>query len=361
MRARHPLRLAVLPALLAAPLLALGCSKPSGGDSPAASSSAAASAAAPNAKPAAAARPSAAASVSASASASAAPASPERRVAAAGAPATRPAGFTATGTRKAAPAFDYRWAIAYRYAGSRVLHVELSTHARTCGDVGADERALADGESIAEIALAPQIGKTGPSGWAVMQVADQVATGTASYVLARRADARVDAGDPAKEVRVVVAHAKPSSPGELVVEGAIVAQGCGVFPDHWAAADPDLKPRPQAGLTLEIDGQKLAVNGALHFGSRKQIVLSTHPLSCTGEAVEPDVDLHLSDYGDKANFGGYAIDAAERDVDLEPPVKVTLQEFKLGRATDDVTLSGAFTIGGHHGKLSGSATLLSCQ
>lgn len=64
--------------------------------------------------------------------------------------------------------------------------------------------------------------------------------------------------------------------------------------------------------------------------------------------------------GDKANLGGYAIDAAERDVELEPPVKVTLQEFKLGRPTDDVKLSGAFTVAGHHGKLSGSGTLLAC-
>jgi hypothetical protein len=279
----------------------------------------------------------------------------------AGTPATSPEGFTAKGTRKGAPPFAYRSALAYRHVGSAVLHVELSTHARGCSDVGADERLLASGESIADLTLAPQLGKTGPSRWAVMQLADQVATGTTSYVLARRADARVDAADPAREVRVVVSNAKPATLGELVVDGTIVAQGCGVVPDPWAGSDPDLKARPQAGLTLEIDGQKLAVNGAVHFRSRKQIVLSTHPLSCTGDTAESDLDLRLSDDGDKANFGGYAIDAAERDVDLEPPVKVTLQEFKLGRETDDVKLSGAFTIADHHGKLSGSGTLLSCQ
>jgi hypothetical protein len=345
-------------AVLAVPMFALGCEKKGAGDSPSSASPSASLTAA--VKPAVATRPSVSASTPPSASA-ASKETPPRRVTAGGGTATIPAGFTAKGTRKGAPAFAYRSALAYRYEGSKVLHLELSTHARGCGDVGADERALADGESIADLALAPQIGKPGPSGWAVMEIADQDAKGTTSYVLARRADARIDAGDPAHEVRVVVSNAKPATAGELVVDGAIVAQGCGAFPDPWAASDPDLKARPQARLTLEIDGQKLAVNGALHFGSRKQIVLSTHPLSCTRDAAEDDVTLRLAENGDRANFGGYMVDAAERDVDLEPAVKVTLQEFKFGRETDDVKLSGAFTIAGHHGKLSGSATLLACQ
>lgn len=352
MRAQSPApRVAVIVASLALPALLLACEKKSGGDVAATS----ATSATPSAKPAAAAPP------SASTRASAAPATPPRRVAPAGSVAAPAAAFTARGTRKGAPSFAYRSAIAYRYAGSGVLHVELSTHARGCGDVGADERALAEGESIADLALAPQLGGAGPAAWAVMEIADQVATGTTSYALARRASARVDAGDPSQEVRVVVSDPKPATPGELVVDGAIVALGCGVFPDPWAASDPDLKARPQAGLALEIDGRKLAVNGALHFVSRKEIVLSTHALSCTREAAELDVRLRLADGGDEGNLGGYVLVGAERDVELSPPVKVTLQDFGLGRATDEVKLSGEFTIAGHHGKLAGSATLLSCQ
>lgn len=305
---------------------------------------------------------SASAKTSASASASAstpkpAPASTDKKIAPAKGPATPPPGFTARSTRKGGAPIAYRFALAYRYEGSTVLHVELSTHQRGCTDVGADERELSAGESIVDLAIAPQVGKS--TGFAVVQVAEQTAKGTTSFVLGRRADVKVVAGDTLKDVELVVSNGKALVDVEPVIDGTIVAWGCRVVPSPWAASDP--KPIAQPGLTLEIDGRKLAIQGAIHRVSRKEIVLSTHALSCTGEASETDVRLTLSEAGDTVDVGGYAITGPEHAEPQKTPVKVTLQEFSFGRETDDVKLAGAFAVAGHEGKLQGNAKLLSCQ
>ncbi len=301
---------------------------------------------------------SASTSTVASAAKKPAPASTDKKVAPAKGPATAPAGFTARSTRKGGAAIDYRFALAYRYEGSKVLHVELSTHQRGCTDVGADERELSPGESIVDLDVAPQL-SSGAETFAVVGVYEQTAKGTKSFVLGRRADVKVVAGNPLEEVRLVVSNGKALVDDEPVVEGTIVAWGCRVVPSPWAASDP--KAVPQPGLTLEVDGKKLAVQGAIHRVTRKEIVLSTQGLDCNQEATETDVRVTLSDGGDEVNVGGYGITGAERAEPQKTPLKVVLQAFALGRETDDVELSGAFTVVGHRGKLQGKAKLKSCQ
>jgi hypothetical protein len=137
-----------------------------------------------------------------------------------------------------------------------------------------------------------------------------------------------------------------------VIDGTIIAWGCRVVPSPWSLSDP--KPIAQPGLTLEIDGKKLAIQGAIHQVTRKQIVLSTHALSCTGEAAETDVRLTLSDAGDTVDVGGFAVTGPEHPEPQKTPVKVTLQD------SNDVKLAGAFTVAGHQGRLQGSAKLLTC-
>lgn len=308
-------------------------------------------AAAPSAKP------SVAAAASTSAPKPAAATNPDKKIAPSKGPATAPAGFTAKSTRKGGAPIAYRFALAYRYEGSPVLHVELSTHQRGCTDVGADERELSAGESIVDLAIAPQVGKD--AGVAVVQVAEQTATGTQSFVLGRRADVKVVAGDPMKDVQLVVSNGKALVDAEPVIDGTIIAWGCHVVPSPWAASDP--KPIAQPGLTLELGGKKLPIQGAIHRVMRKEIVLSTHALSCTGEAEETEVRLTLSDAGDEVDVTGFAVTGPERAEPQKTPVKVTLQDFYFGRETDDVKLAGAFTVAGLQGKVQGSAKLLSCQ
>lgn len=286
------------------------------------------------------------------------PKSGDKKIAPSRGAATPPAGFTAKSTRKGGAPIAYKFALAYRYEGSNVLHVELSTHQRGCTDVGADERELSTGESIVDLTVAPQLGKSGPTAFAVMEVFEQTDTGTTSYALGRRADAKVVAGDPMKDVQIVVSNGVARTDGEPVIEGTIIAWGCRVVPSPWT---DEPKPKPQSGLTVDIDGQKVVVQGAVHYVSRKQIVLSTRGLSCTETATETEVLVTISDGGDEANLGGYAIQGADRLEEQKTPVKVTLQDFELGRATDDVKLAGTFTVASHHGSVSGSAKLLSCQ
>lgn len=270
-----------------------------------------------------------------------------------------PPDFTARSTRKGGGSIAYRFAIAYRYEGSSALHVELSTHQRGCTDVGADERELGAGESILDLTIAPQIGKSGPSAWAVVELAEQTDAGTRSFAAGPRGDVKVVAGDPAKDVELVVSNGKPFVEGEPVVDGTIVAWGCRVVPSPWAGTDP--KPTPAPGLTLEIDGQKLAVQGAVHHVQRKQIVLSTHGLACTQLASETAVRVTLSEAGDEVDVAGLSIAGAGQPEPQKTPVKVTLQAFALGRATDDVELAGTFLVAGHRGKVAGKAKLISCQ
>lgn len=251
----------------------------------------------------------------------------------------------------------YRFALAYRYEGSNALHVELSTHQRGCTDVAADERELGAGESIVDLTVAPQLGKSGP--WAIVELAEQTAAGTRSFAQGPRGDVKIVAGDPMKDVELVVSNGKPFVDGEPVLDGTIVAWGCRVVQSPWAASDP--KPIPHPGMTLEIDGQKLVVQGAVHRVLDKQIVLSTHGLSCTQLASETAAAVTLSESGDEVRVTGLSLAGADQAEPQKTPVKVTLQPFALGRATDDVKLTGAFTIAGHRGKVEGSAKLISCQ
>lgn len=311
---------------------------------PAATTSSASSASSPSVAPAPKAKP---------------PSDEPKKIAPSKGAATPPPNFTAKSTRKGGTAVAYRFAIAYRYEGSEALHVELSTHQRGCTDVGADERELGAGESIVDLTLAPQIGKSGPTGWAVMELAEQTAKGTHSYAQGPRADVKVVAGDPTKDVELVLSNGKPFVDGEPVLDGTIVAWGCRTVPSPWAGSDP--KPIPHPGMTLEIDGKKLPIQGAIHCVSRKEIVLSTHGLSCTQPASETAVQLTLSESGDEVGVTGLSIAGGDRPEPQKAPVKVTLQAFSFGRETDDVKLAGPFTVAGHKGKVEGTAKLLSCQ
>jgi hypothetical protein len=326
--------------------LVVGCEKKDAGSSPTPATSSATPAISASAPP----------SSSASAK-SKPPPSGDKKIAPSKGAATLPEGFTAKSTRKGGAAIAYKFALAYRYEGSKILHLELSTHQRGCTDVGADERELGTGESIIDLAVAPQIGKNPPS-FAVVELAEQTDSGTTSFAVGPRADVKVLAGDPMHDVKLVVSNGVALTDDEPLIDGTIVAWGCHVVPSLWDVSDP--KPKPQPGLTLDIDGQKLVVQGAVHHVSRKQIVLSTRGLSCTGTAAETEVLVTLSDGGDEANVSGYSIKGAERPETQKTPLKVTLQEYSFGRSTDDVKLAGTFTVAGHRGSVQGSATLLSC-
>lgn len=280
----------------------------------------------------------------------------------------RPAGFDLKASLAKGDAVELRAAVAYRYAGSQVLHVLLSTHARTCTDVRDDvhddahddEHEAAPGEHQVELWIAPQLrAAEGTPQWAIVMAAHESPAKATSLALRRLGDAKVEpdtlaADAPAGDVRVTVPEG--TALDDLKLAGTIVARGCGTLPSPSSEPAPDEQP----GLVVEIAGKRLAAKSAFEIHDR--ILLSSDPADCKYGGLEPQVTLTLERDGTRGRLGGFlAAPASHSDTDdtLTPPLTITTHGRKAGRV--EVVLEGSTTISGLPVKVSGKANLVACD
>ncbi len=275
------------------------------------------------------------------------------------APLQKPAGFDAKGKLASGKAVEFRSAIAFQHRNSSVLRLQLSTEKLTCaGLTSKDGPVLAEGEDLVEIAVTKVVKAEGGTAWTVMQVFYSRNDGTQSGAVGKYAAARVVGEDPTKEVRVTL-------PGwakdvvDMSVEGTVVAEGCGVVPgpDDRPGAAP--APRPQTGLSLEIADRTLEIKGAIYRARNDELVLSTQPLDCEGNASwDEEVNLLLKNDGTRGRLSGLVVERVDTD-DLSIPARVKLS--KKAGATVAADLHGNFQLGPYAVKLKGKASLLACD
>lgn len=241
--------------------------------------------------------------------------------------------------------FEMRNALAWAYEGSPVVHIELSTHARTCKDLDGDHTRLVPGEQVFEVVVAPPL--DGKNGWNIGAVFQTNAKGTVSPVIGSYGRATIAASDPKQTVKGE--FASPMT-GDVTLTGAFEAKPCGRTP----RPEPEAARSEHKALTLEIDGKRVPIMGARYDESRKVVRLSGGGLACGSDPFEEAVELLLED--DEARLIGFAVNGETK---FDDSLKYTVGTPANGSVAVSFNLD--VKVGEHKVKLTGKDKLTACE
>lgn len=242
-------------------------------------------------------------------------------------------------------AFEMRNALAWAYEGSPIVHIELSTHARTCEDLKGDHTRLVPGEQVFDVVVAPPL--DGKTGWNIAAVYHTNASGTVSPVIGSYGRATVTASDPKQTVKAE--FASPMT-GDVTLTGSLDAKPCGRTP----RAEPEAARSERKALTLEIDGKRVPIMGARYDESRKTVRLSGGGLACGSDPIEEAVELLLE--ADEARLIGYAVNGETK---FDDPLKYTVDKPSGGSASASFNVD--VKVGEHRVKLTGKDKITACE
>jgi hypothetical protein len=189
-------------------------------------------------------------------------------------------------------AVEIKAALAVSFGG-KAVELTLASYPISCRDAAMGMEPMEEsGRTQFRLVLAPMLRPTGASEWAI-------ATTYFRGGNENREGAAIAGGpfDAAKDVAVDIPRTELTSAGQvkqtLVVEGPLVAKGCGIMQRHAA-----VKPRPQGELTFRIAGQTLPIAGAVleHQGSDTVLRLATQPIDCSDAGFDSDLvwELYLT-------------------------------------------------------------------
>ena len=243
-----------------------------------------------------------------------------------------------TVTRDGKPV-EIQGAVAVGFGGSAV-EITLASYAISCKDAAMGMQPMDDTKTFARVTIAPLLQKDGSSTWAVSGT--YFKGGNVSKEVAR-----IEGGpfDPEKDVDVTLPHLELESAGQdketLVIDGAVVAHGCGVM---WHDPRGRTPIRPQKDMTFSIAGKEMPILGAVIDRSRPDepvLRMATGPLSCDDMGFDDDIvwELYLDGSGKvtrgqlRGGILGSQSSAMIREgvtVELGPPVEVTAEYDSVG-------------------------------
>lgn len=250
---------------------------------------------------------------------------------------------------------DFRNAIAFQRPGNAAVEVIVSTHARDCDTAKKNGIALAKGEEMFRFIILEALSPDGKPAWKIVETYFNGNTG-----LGTNTAVTVEPGDAARPFKISMESLSLNAAGgekKLEVQGAVVAKSCGVIPEPGGSQNAP-PARAQTDLTLEVAGQKIALQGALYREDQKELVLATIPMSCDNSPFsQGDVALILSGEGKSVNLQGRRIGMQYGD-SPKPPLK--LKVGKPANGAVEIGLDSDFKVGDWPVKLKGKASALVC-
>lgn len=231
-------------------------------------------------------------------------------------------------------------ALAFSRGGS-ALHITLSTHPIPCDKIAGAGFKLEPGEFVVDFTLAPVFQPGGKIVWKITgsrlgDVTRQGALGDVTVLLA----------DPRRTVKIELDDvALVFPPTKLVLDGTLVAAGCGVIPLTERA-----KVRPQKAMRVELNGKRRVINGAsvATIKGKRTLRLTTEPHACDKGVQGSDmgIAIALAEDGsaESLTVTGFGIPRPLRSKPGMLPANVQFDEAGQ-RALMDVAISSDLELG----------------